>query len=122
MTGASLSLVDFVHDALRELQQNDDDTKSRLRTVAIILALLPPCAIALGFKDVFLVALEEAGLLGGVSLYGIIPALCILSLRKTSGEEMPGRIGGGNTSLLVAIVAVSAILIAPEVVMLLSKL
>ena len=76
MTGASLSLVDFVHDALRELQQNDDDTKSRLRTVAIILALLPPCAIALGFKDVFLVALEEAGLLGGVSLYGIIPALC----------------------------------------------
>jgi len=121
MTGASLSLVDFVHDALRELQQNGDDTKSRLRTVAIILALLPPCAIALGFKDVFLVALEEAGLLGGVSLYGIIPALCILSLRKTSGEEMPGRIGGGNTSL-VAIVAVSAILIAPEVVMLLSKL
>jgi len=121
MTGASLSLVDFVEDALRELQQNDKGTRFRLRTVAIILALLPPCAIALGFKDVFLVALEEAGLLGGVSLYGIIPALCILSLRRTFKEEMPGRIGGGNTSL-VAIVAVSTLLISPEVVMLLRKL
>ena len=122
MTGASLSLVDFVEDALRELQQNEDGgTEFRLRTVAIMLALLPPCAIALGFKDVFLVALEEAGLLGGVSLYGIIPALCIISLRKTFNEEMPGRIGGGHTSL-VAIVAISTILIAPEVSMLLGKL
>ena len=33
------------------------------------------------FPGVFLAVLEKAGLIGGVSLYGVLPALAVLSLR-----------------------------------------
>ncbi|EED93197.1 amino acid transporter, partial [Thalassiosira pseudonana CCMP1335] len=72
MAGASVSLVDFFQDAL---EQGGDDRRTKVLVTA--LALLPPVVIAYAFPDVFLIALEKAGLLGGVSLYGVIPALSI---------------------------------------------
>ena len=74
--------------------------------------------LAYAFPDIFLVALEEAGLLGGVSLYGILPALSLLSLRRFTADEtdalqMPGRIGGGDIALY-ALAGVSSLLVLPE--------
>ena len=67
----------------------------------------------------FLTALEEAGLLGGVSLYGILPALCLMSLRYVDDsvdlQAMPGRLGGGKCTLF-ALLAFSSALVLPEIV------
>ncbi|KAL3763684.1 hypothetical protein ACHAW5_004836 [Stephanodiscus triporus] len=138
MAGASVSLVDFFQDGINMLKSGGDSLNGvssyssseegsleagnlKSRILATALALGPPVVLAYAFPDLFLVALEEAGLLGGVSLYGIIPAISILSLRhKSSSEvtngrtEMPGRLGGGNFAL-IALVAVSLALVFPEI-------
>lgn len=71
------------------------------------------------FPDIFLVALEEAGLLGGVSLYGIIPAVSILAIRRSSLDiaksEMPGKLEGPGDIALVFIVVISFALVLPEI-------
>jgi tyrosine-specific transport protein len=115
---------------------NEDDTMTsagilKSRTLAAVLALGPPVFLAYAFPNLFLVALEEAGLLGAVSLYGIIPAISILSLRRkkdntssSSVEEgitnerravlMPGRLGGGDLSM-IALVLLSLALVLPAI-------
>ena len=126
MAGASVSLVDFIEDAIRLFSEGGGDTESKMeemqlgtRTIAAGLALAPPVIISYAFPDVFLTALEEAGLLGGVSLYGILPALFLLSLRSADNKPelnvMTGRLGGGRSSLL-AILTISAALVLPEIV------
>lgn len=114
MAGVSVSLVDFVQDALlqflpqtkkeipeRSTRRVDEESQTfdlggdatnvgmgtgtsatSTRWLAALFALGPPVVIAASFPDVFLTALEEAGLLGGVSLYGIIPAVSVLRLRQ----------------------------------------
>ncbi len=131
MAGASVSLVDFFVDAIELLSKDGPESKTDnlpainginsvagTRTVAAILALAPPVIISYAFPDVFLTALEEAGLLGGVSLYGILPALCLLSLRSTDNSSetkaMPGRLGGGKVTLF-ALLAISSGLVLPEI-------
>ena len=138
MAGASVSLVDFFQDGIRVLMSGGDSASgvsspsssgedSRVgknlesRTFAAALALGPPVVIACAYPDMFLVALEEAGLLGAVSLYGVIPAISILSLRHNSSSEvtcrradMPGRLGGGDFALIV-LVAASLALVLPEI-------
>ena len=123
MAGASVSLVDFFVDAIRLMSNEEpkpisEQTIQGSRVIAAALALCPPLLISYAFPDVFLTALEEAGLLGGVSLYGLLPALCLLSLRSNDNssqiESMTGRLGGGNSTLF-AIVAISAALILPEI-------
>ena len=126
MAGASVSLVDFFEDAIGLLSKEDDpESKAEemqasnnsvglgTRTIAALFALAPPVLISYAFPDVFLTALEEAGLLGGVSLYGILPALCLLSLR--SDDAMPERLGGGTVTLF-ALLAISSALVLPEIV------
>jgi tyrosine-specific transport protein len=123
MAGASVSLVDFFVDAIGLMSNEEpkaisEQTIQGSRVIAAALALGPPLLISYAFSDVFLTALEEAGLLGGVSLYGLLPALCLLSLRSNDGssqiESMTGRLGGGNITLF-AIIAISAALILPEI-------
>lgn len=82
MAGASVSLVDFFEDAIssRSTAKGIDDDGAQLvgpskRVAAAALALAPPLALAFAFPDAFLGALENAGLLGGVSLYGLLPGL-----------------------------------------------
>ncbi len=132
MAGASVSLVDFFVDALGLLSKDGSTSKTEkmqavhnntvgtgTRTIAAIFALVPPVLISYAFPDVFLTALEEAGLLGGVSLYGILPALCLLSLRSADNSSetkaMPGRLGGGKATLF-ALLTISSALVLPEIV------
>lgn len=127
MAGVSVSLVDFFQDAINILSKNESPIERQLpdsiktRAFSAALALGPPVILAYAFPDIFLKALEEAGLLGGVSLYGILPAISILSLRRSSLKdgndeqtEMPGRLGGGDVAL-IAIVAISSALVLPEI-------
>mmetsp|Transcript_31813 Transcript_31813/g.64307 ORF Transcript_31813/g.64307 Transcript_31813/m.64307 type:complete len:489 (-) Transcript_31813:61-1527(-) len=133
MAGASVSLVDFFVDAINLLSKDDPESKTEemstvnksnavgagTRTIAAVFALAPPFLISYAFPDVFLTALEEAGLLGGVSLYGILPALCLLSLRSADNSSetkaMPGRLGGGKATLF-ALLTISSALVLPEIV------
>jgi len=134
MAGASVSLVDFFVDAINLLSKDDPESKTEemstvnigsndvgagKRTIAAVFALVPPVLISYAFPDVFLTALEEAGLLGGVSLYGILPALCLLSLRSADNSSetraMPGRLGGGKATLF-ALLTISSALVLPEIV------
>jgi len=118
MAGASVSLVDFFVDALGLLPKEGTEAKTE-KIQAAILALAPPVLISYAFPDVVLTALEEAGLLGGVSLYGLLPALCLLKLRSTDNSSgtraMPGRLGGGKATLF-ALLVISSALVLPEVV------
>ncbi|KAL7542690.1 hypothetical protein ACHAXR_011999 [Thalassiosira sp. AJA248-18] len=136
MAGASVSLVDFFQDAIGILSKDESSNTSqsvtvseevvtmidttRIRILAATLALGPPVFLAYAFPNIFLVALVRAGLLGGVSLYGIIPAISILILRRSSlggtnaQNKMPGRLGGGDFSL-IALVSISFALVLPEV-------
>ena len=143
MAGASVSLVDFFQDALvgmkskaklvlspkgSDVAENTSRSGSKTRTLSALLALGPPVLLAYAFPEIFLVALEEAGILGAVTLYGILPALSIILLRRqyeaTSPLEnsaatiMPGRLGGGDTALY-ALILFSLALVLPEVVRLL---
>ena len=118
MAGASVSLVDFFQDAISTITPppgNEVPTGiTGRRFLAAALALGPPLGLACVFPDAFLSALENAGLIGGVSLYGLLPALSVIQLRDTpDGEVMPGRLGGGSTALY-ALIAVSAALVLPE--------
>lgn len=132
MAGASVSLVDFFQDAISTLFKFESSNKSesesrdkylqgvsKTRVLAAMLALGPPVILTFVFPDIFLVALEEAGLLGGVSLYGIIPAVSILAIRRSSLDiaksEMPGKLEGPGDIALVFIVVISFALVLPEI-------
>ena len=89
MAGASVSLVDFFADAISSRARPDSKANSegegveeaqragagRRRVAAAGLGLAPPLALAFAYPDAFLGALENAGLLGGVSLYGLLPGI-----------------------------------------------
>jgi tyrosine-specific transport protein len=127
MAGASVSIVDFFEDAWKVFtsssekgKQQSDSGSMTTRLFAAAIALAPPVILSSAFPDVFLFAVEEAGLLGGVSLYGLLPAISILALRGSNPNSiMPGRLGGGNAALL-ALVGLSSVLVLPEIVRLCS--
>ena len=131
MAGASVSLVDFFDNGINMLSNqvslpSKTDTLSRNlkpRILAAALALGPPVILAYAYPDLFLVALEEAGLPGGVSLYGIILAIAILSLChhsssevkiKIQQREMPGKLIGGDVTIICLII-ISLVLVLQEI-------
>ena len=132
MAGAAVSLVDFVADGLAAAGAADGSGKEEegsraplgQRLLAAGLALVPPLGLSFAYPDAFLGALENAGLLGGVSLYGVLPAIAVLNLRRQrcmqedgqgcgAGEGMPGRLWGGDLGL-GAILLSSVALLLPE--------
>jgi tyrosine-specific transport protein len=125
MAGASVSLVDFFQDAIATLGDDnratgDIDEKPAFgkRLLSSVLALGPPLGVACLYPDAFLQVLETAGLIGGVSLYGLLPALAVIQLRQdytSSVDDMPGRLFGGTTALYL-LSALSTALIIPDVV------
>jgi tyrosine-specific transport protein len=70
--GTSLSMMDFVKESLR--------LRSTLahRWMICGMVLIPACAIAWSYPDVFLRALTYAGAYGAIVLFGIVPALMFL--------------------------------------------
>jgi len=126
MAGASMSLVDFFQDAIATLGDTKVKTEAESglgkRLLASLIALGPPLGIACAYPDAFLGVLENAGLIGGVSLYGLLPALAVIQLRQKPDDDiMPGRIIGGM-SALYALVAISFALVCPDIVELGQKL
>ena len=132
MAGAAVSLVDFVADGLAAAGAADGSGKEEegsraplgQRLLAAGLALVPPLGLSFAYPDAFLGALGNAGLLGGVSLYGVLPAIAVLNLRRqrcmqedglgcVAGEGMPGRLWGGDLGL-GAILLSSVALLLPE--------
>ena len=131
MAGAAVSLVDFFADGLAAAGAADGSGKEEgsrallgQRWLAAGLALVPPLGLSFAYPDAFLGALENAGLLGGVSLYGVLPAIAVLNLRRqrcmqedgqgcVAGEGMPGRLWGGDLGL-GAILLSSVALLLPE--------
>lgn len=69
------------------------------------------------FEGAFLQALESAGLLGGVSLYGLVPAALVwqarIRRRVSGGSMMPGALAGEDIAL-IAIGGISTCLVVPE--------
>ena len=124
MAGASVSLVDVFQDAIASRFSGVVDARIESglgkRLVAASVALGPPLAAALALgPDAFLGVLENAGLIGGVSLYGLLPALAVINLRESKKDRefefMPGRLIGGISALYI-LVAVSAALVVPDIV------
>jgi len=126
MAGASVSLVDFFQDAIATRSNGGEtsrieDSGIGSRLLAAAVALVPPLGVACTYPDAFLGVLEIVGLLGAVSLYGLLPSLAVINLRqKESHETMPGRLPGGIPALYT-IIAVSAALILPDIIQLLGQ-
>jgi tyrosine-specific transport protein len=119
MAGASVSLVDFFQDFLAT-HKKEFASSSTGRLVAAFLSLGPALGLACAFPDAFLSVLENAGLIGGVTLYGIIPVLAVIRLRNDlsliSGDlHMPTRLPGGITSLYF-LLSVSLMVLVPDVI------
>jgi amino acid permease len=120
MAGASLSLVDFLQDAIATVvdKKTAEDSVASFRTNRLIaagIALVPPLVVAYSFPNAFLGALENAGLIGGVSLYGVLPSLAVLRLMETNKQSsMPGKLAGSPFSLY-ALLLLSFALILPDV-------
>ena len=153
MAGASVSLVDFLEDALPSFSYSSSDTTtsatssdsdsmtiatsttstgSRQRFIAALLALGLPLGFACAVPRAFLGAFENAALIGGVSLYEIVPALTVLRLRSLGFADdngslvvdaetspvgdfrpMPGKLSGGLLALY-GIVVLSIALVLPD--------
>jgi tyrosine-specific transport protein len=123
MAGASVSLVDFFQDAMALLTDSDNthesvktDSNVGKRLLSSVLALGPPLTVAFVYPDAFLGILENAGLIGGVSLYGLLPSFWVYQLRKNEGRDgmMPGRIVGGSAGL-GTLFLLSLALILPDI-------
>ena len=126
MAGASISLVDFFQDAIASRFHKDqvssiEESRMARRPFAAALALAPPLGVALAYPDAFLGVLEVVGLIGAVSLYGLLPSLAVVKLRQgPDNQAMPGRLPGGIPALY-GIFAVSAALVIPDIVQLLYR-
>lgn len=77
----SLSLIDFMADGLKSSKQGMS------RVYLILLVLLPPLLLALSFPHIFIRALNMAGGLSAVILFGVIPILMSWKIRQQKGGQ-----------------------------------
>lgn len=84
--GTALSMMDFVRESLRLSESNAH------RWLVCAVVLVPSCAIAWSYPDIFLKALTYAGAYGAIVLFGIVPALMFLkgqpNHRRTSMDTL----------------------------------
>lgn len=110
LLGVSLSLSDFLADALKI-------KKTHLGNISLLfLTFAPPLFFALFYPRGFITALRYAGILV-VILLAILPLLMTWAERYKGGSKAPSsfRVKGGKPLLLVAL-ALSLILLVIEVV------
>lgn len=72
----SLSLIDFLADGLKSSKQGLS------RVYLILLVLVPPLLFALSYPHIFIHALNMAGGLSAVILFGVIPTLMSWKIRR----------------------------------------
>lgn len=104
--GFSLSLSDMLADLRRGEEAPRAAGVQSTPPGALLAALLPPLAAAVYFKDIFISALESAGLYGALLLGGILPGVMAISdrrRRRRAGE------GGGVLSTPGGDVAAAAV-------------
>ncbi|MFC2049287.1 amino acid permease, partial [Chlamydiota bacterium] len=93
----SLSLVDFLSDGLKV-------PKIGLgRVLLILLTLVPPFAFAFAYPGIFIIALNIAGGLAAVILFGAMPALMVWVLRYKRHEKMTPLFPWGRPALVVVL-------------------
>ncbi|MBI3211776.1 MAG: tyrosine transporter [Simkania negevensis] len=97
----ALSLVHFLRDGFKM------EKKKRENITVCSLALLPPLLFSLLFPNLFFQALDFAGGICTVILFGIFPALMVWIGRYKKKERLPDQVPGGKP-LLVLIFAVAS--------------
>lgn len=91
--GVTLGLFDFLADGFRMAK------KGGQRLFLASLTFLPPLAIALTKKGIFLTALGYAGGIGCAILLGLLPTLMVLKARARN-ESGPPMLPGGKIVLI----------------------
>lgn len=105
--GVSLSSVELYLDVWDALQMNNSvfhilGAPQGRRTLSVVASLLPPFLFAIFLSNAFVVAMESSGLLGGLSIYGIVPGLTVLIQRiHKQYPPMTGRLPGGIPALIL---------------------
>lgn len=105
----SLSLIDFLADGFKVSK------RGLARAGLILLAILPSFLFTFLYPGLFIAALNFAGGVTAVVLFGVLPALMVWKLRFKQQEAMPGLIPSGRPFLLV-IIAISIAIFLQEVV------
>ena len=106
--GFVLGLVDFLSDGLR-LPTN---TKN---PIPFALAIAPPTLFALSYPDVFVRALNSAGVFGVLTLFGVLPPAMAYQARQRGDLGPGGRLLPGGTAALVFIALPAALIVLSEV-------
>lgn len=93
----ALSFVHFLGDAFKA------KVGAKTNFYLCILVLLPPLLFALSFPHIFLIALNYAGGIGAVILFGILPALMAWKIRYKTKESKHILVPGGKPVLTCVI-------------------
>eukprot|EP00871_Galdieria_phlegrea_P001179 jgi/Galph1/2061/GphlegSOOS_G763.1 len=113
--GVSLSSVELYcefFDSLRTRLPLPTNRPMIRRLLAFVFTMVPPYIFAVFLKDAFVVAMETSGVLGGLSIYGIIPAVVVF-VERTRGRfpKMDGRLPGGKMALILFVIVCFIIII-----------
>lgn len=95
--GVALSFVDFLADGLHVKKTHVG------RFLLSLLVLLPPFCFSLIYPQMFLVALNYAGGIGAVTLFGILPAAMAWSKRYATHSKVVPLVPGGRYVLFIII-------------------
>ena len=94
----SLSLVDFLADGLKLSK------KGYSRLLLVFLTLIPPFLLAYVYPNIFLHALNLAGGISAVILFGVMPVLMVWQLRYRQKTAMSPLLPAGRFLLVIVFV------------------
>lgn len=101
----TLALVHFLADALKVKGEKNESVS------LCLLALLPPLVFAIIYPNLFIKALNFAGGICAVTLFGVLPALMAWKNRYTQQHSSTYQLMGGKRVLIVIIVVASCIVL-----------
>lgn len=99
----SLSFVDFLSDGFKISKEGKN------RVLLILITLLPPFISAFLYPKVFIHALNMAGGLSAVILFGVFPVLMAWTVRRKKGHQ-PILFGGNGLLCLILLIAIGIFL------------
>jgi tyrosine-specific transport protein len=101
----TLALVHFLADALKVKGEKNESVS------LCLLALLPPLVFAIIYPNLFIKALNFAGGICAVILFGVLPALMAWKNRYTQQHASTYQLIGGKRVLIAIIVVASCIVL-----------
>ncbi len=99
----SLSLVDFLADGLKVPKVGMG------RLLLVIFTLAPPFVLAFLYPSIFLHALNLAGGISAVILFGVMPALMVWVLRYRRKAKMSPLLPAGRALLVIVLIVALSI-------------